>query len=635
MKTTTNYEEDNNQSFQLNPPEKEPRYYAKYGGVKDEMYGNSHLVSVKIYINETEYFTKTSIKLELKQKLHELHSFTLYCDPDEFAENKKTYLLQNTKEFLGKKITFEFRQYGKTASMFTGLITRVSMPKKEGIRKLVFRGTSPAILMDSGLQCRSFENLTLEDIIKEVIKPYPPNVINFHITPNKKERLGYTVQYNSSDLEFIQQLSERYGEYFYYNGEQFCFSSWGGKIVELMEGEDILEYELKLGIQPQNFKYTAYDPKQKTDHTLNSIHQNLSPSTNPFQQHALSYSKKLYNTVPQYHYDYSLLQNGAMEMEQSVETEKKKRQHLVYVEAVSNNPQLRIGDIAKMMVWIPGHEIFKDGRVPMESYKITEIVHTFADGEGYENTFIGIPKDMTVPPYYNERTYPKASIQHATVTDNQDPLKMGRVRVQFSWQKESNSQTPWIQVVQPHSGAGKGTYMNPEIGETVLCAFHGGNAEAPVVLGTAYNVGEITAYYTQGNDIKVIQTRSGVKIVFNDAEGSILLEDPSGNKIFLDGKGNIKVDAPETLFMNAKNVIVSASQNIQMTAGENISTTAGQNYTLTANNIFETARQSRTSDAKNIAEISSEGMYDSNKENIDLKSAQKVKTNSAQDTSLH
>lgn len=324
-----------------------------------------------------------------------------------------------------------------------------------------------------------------------------------------------------------------------------------------------------------------------------------------------------------------------MEIEQSVETEKKKRQHLVYVEAVSNNPQLRIGDIAKMMVWIPGHEIFKDGRVPMESYKITEIVHTFADGEGYENTFIGIPKDMTVPPYYNERTYPKASIQHATVTDNQDPLKMGRVRVQFSWQKESNSQTPWIQVVQPHSGAGKGTYMNPEIGETVLCAFHGGNAEAPVVLGTAYNVGEITAYYTQGNDIKVIQTRSGVKIVFNDAEGSILLEDPSGNKIFLDGKGNIKVDAPETLFMNAKNVIVSASQNIQMTAGENISTMAGQNYNLEANNIFETARQSRTSDAKNIIETSKKGTYGSEEENFHLRSGKKVKTNSSQDTSLH
>lgn len=636
MKTTPNYEEGTEPSFQLNPPQKEVRYYAKYGGTKEEVYGKTHLVSVKIRINEIEYFTKTSIKLELKQKLNQLHTFTLYCDPDEFGENKKTYIYQNTKEYLGKKITFEFRQYGKTASLFTGLITQISLPKKQGIRQLVFRGTSPEVLMESGLQCRSFENQTQEEIIKEIIKPYSRNLINFQFNPNKKERLPYTVQYNCSDLAFIQQLSERYGEYFYYNGEEYCYSSWGGRVIELMEGEDVFEYELKLGIGPQNFKFTAYDAQQKTEHILTANPKSHPGSTNPFQQHALAYSKNLYHTVPQFHYEQSLLPNGSKEMEDSMEVEKKKRQNLVYVEGVSNNPQLRIGDVAKMMVWIPEHEIFKDGRIPIESYKIIEIEHRFADGEGYENTFTGIPKDMTVPPFYNGRAYPKASIQHATVTDNQDPLKMGRVRVQFSWQKESNSQTPWIQVIQPHAGGGKGTYMNPEKGETVLCAFQGGNAEAPVVLGTAYNGGEIAAYYSEGNDIKVIQTRSGTKIIFNDSEGTILMEDPSGNRIFLDGKGNIKVYAPETLYMDARNISVNASQNITMNAGENVSLMVGEDYSLTAANIYEAAGQSRTSDAKNITETSSkDGKYSSEDENIKFESVKAVTSNSAEDTTLH
>ena len=214
---------------------------------------------------------------------------------------------------------------------------------------------------------------------------------------------------------------------------------------------------------------------------------------------------------------------------------------------------------------------------------------------------------------------------------------MGRVRLQFVWQKAENSQTPWVQVIQPHAGRDKGTYINPEIGETVLVAFQGGNAEAPIVLGTAYNGGEIAAYYTEGNDIKVIQTRSGAKIIFNDAEGqgSILIEDPSGNRIFLDGKGNIRTEVPETFFLDAKNVVVTASQNISMSAGENISIMAAEDYNLAASNIYESAGEGRVSNANDFIEISKKSTYTSNEDKINLESALEVKSNSAQQTSLH
>ncbi|PQL90576.1 type VI secretion system Vgr family protein [Apibacter adventoris] len=634
---TTNPNEEKNPLFQINSSQNKSSYFAKYGGIKEDLYGDSHLVSVKIKINGVDFFTQTNIRLEIRQKINDLHEFTLICDPDEFGENHTTYLLQNSREYLGKRISFQFRQFGKTTSIFTGIITQLSMPKKEGIRQIVFRGTSPSILMENGLHCRSFENQTFEEIIKEVIKDYPQNVISFHINPNYNERLNYIVQYNSTDFQFLQQLSKRFGEYFYYNGEQFCFSAWGGKIIELMEGEDVYDYEIKMEVQPQNFSYTAYDAKQGTDYLLDSKTQSIQSSNNPFQQFAYNASKNLYNVSPTAHYDQSLLLNGSLDMQRSLERDMKKRQNLVYVEATSNNPCLRVGDVVKMMAWIPGHEIFKNGRVPIESYKITEIVHTFADGEGYTNTFVGVPKDLPVPPYYNEVEAPKAQIQHATVKDNRDPLKMGRVRVQFAWQRRANSQTPWVQVIQPHSGGGKGTYFNPEIGETVLCAFQGGNAEAPIVLGTAYNGGEIAEYYTQGNDIKVIQTRSGTKIVFNDAQeqGSILIEDPSGNKMFMDGQGNIKTYAPETLFIDAKNVVVSASQNISMSAGENISAMAGDDYNLSAHNIFESAGAYRDSKAKEITETTKKSTYTSNEDTINLESGAIVKSNSAQQTSLH
>jgi len=63
----------------------------------------------------------------------------------------------------------------------------------------------------------------------------------------------------------------------------------------------------------------------------------------------------------------------------------------------------------------------------------------------------------------------------------------------------------------------------------VLIGFEGGNAERQCVMGTNYNGSESSGYNTSVNDQKVIHTRSGTTMIFNDAEGSVFIEDPSGN----------------------------------------------------------------------------------------------------------
>ncbi|MGM5629918.1 phage baseplate assembly protein V [Apibacter raozihei] len=560
--------------FRLLPEEEEKKYYARYGGSKDNRYGDSHLVHIRVHIKSQPFFTHTHIELRLVERIKGEHEFTLIADPDDFGESDG-YLLENSREYLGSHITFEFRQFGKTASVWTGVISSISSRKNKGIRHVILQGTSPSVLMENGLHCRSFEDKTFEEIIQEVTRGYPQDLIRFKVNPYFKESLSYIVQYNQSDFEFLCHLSERFGEYFYYSGEQYHFSSWGSRIVEVLEGEDVYDYDVQLKTLPQKFSYTGYDPQQNSSYTIDSSHLRVQSSENPFQRSASNTSEGLFTVSPTGHYLGSLMHQHQQEIEHQVLRERQHKQNLVYVEATSNNPHLRVGDIAKMNAWMPGHKVFKTGVTPIESYRILEIIHEFSDGGGYINSFTGVPKDLSVPPYYNAACFPKAELQHATVTDNQDPLKMGRVRVQFVWQKPNNQQSPWIQVIQPHAGTGKGTYMNPEIGETVLCAFQGGNAECPVVLGTAYNGGEIAAYYTQGNDIKVIQTRSGAKIVFNDAEGqgSIMIEDPSGNKMFMDGEGNIKVNAP-------KDIEITAGDNMKMQVGNDLHFTVGNRATL-------------------------------------------------------
>ena len=229
---------------------------------------------------------------------------------------------------------------------------------------------------------------------------------------------------------------------------------------------------------------------------------------------------------------------------------------------------------------------------------------------------------------------------------------MIRVRVQFPWQEEKNQMTPWIRLIQPHSGSGKGFHFIPEVGEEVLVGFESGNAEKPFVMGTHYNGFETSSYHTSGNDKKVIHTRSGTKIILNDAEGSVFIEDPSGNTYLMDGQGNINVNAPNDMtFTAGKNISMIAGMNITSSAGMNISETAGINhssfagammiqnavadYSLMATNIMEVAQGKRKSEATQIKEIAGGIDKQSTNTDVTIQGKGKVITNSGEMNTSH
>jgi uncharacterized protein involved in type VI secretion and phage assembly len=203
-------------------------------------------------------------------------------------------------------------------------------------------------------------------------------------------------------------------------------------------------------------------------------------------------------------------------------------------------------------------------------------------------------------------------------------------------------------MIQPHSGAGKGFYFIPEIDEEVLVGFEGGNAQNPYVLGTQYNGSESSGYNSGENDKKVIHTRSGTKILFNDAEGSILIEDPSGNTYLMDGKGNISVNAPNDMtFTAGKNLNINVGENMTTNIGMNKSDTIGMNNTesigamkMTAvtgdflknvdGSFFEIIKGNRESESKERKETAKLVTLDSTEAAINIKSAKNVNSHSGE-----
>lgn len=71
-------------------------------------------------------------------------------------------------------------------------------------------------------------------------------------------------------------------------------------------------------------------------------------------------------------------------------------------------------------------------------------------------------------------------------------------------------------------------------------------------------------------------------MIFNDAECSVFIEDPSGNTWKMDAQGNIEVNAPKDIIMNAgDNIAMTAGVDVSVNAGLNINETAGENKSTT------------------------------------------------------
>ena len=505
--------------------------------------------------NGKDFLAKESYKVELHQYNCQHDTFTIETPEDSFDAFNE-YIMEHSRDLLGQPLTIKFYQYGEVVQHFSGIITRIYCKRQTGggYGTLYISGNAPSILLDQGKTCHSYENKTLKEIIASVSEGYDNSAqVDSSAGVNTTRALPYTVQYNESDYKFICRLANLYGEYFYYDGSKLIFGNKLQETIDLGENLNLIDEDFNLEMKPQDFEYINYAIDRAEVYRKDAESASCEYKNNPIQTDAKNASKKLFKKTPQKYHSATSLEQSDIDLEEVVRQERDLRELSLKVTGRSRDPRLRMNTFA-CLTDINAHA--------METYRVIKISH-YHSGMNYENSFEAIPM-MRTPSDYNAEAFPKAEQQPAIVKDNNDPQGMGRVRVQFFWQK-GEQLSPWIRLIQPYAGSGKGFYFIPEIGEEVMVDFENGNAERPFVLGAHYN-GEAKSGYSPTT--KAIHTQSGTKILLNDAEGSVRIEDASHNIYEMDGKGNINLYAPNNICMNAgKNFDLSVGNNLNFTVG--------------------------------------------------------------------
>jgi uncharacterized protein involved in type VI secretion and phage assembly len=165
------------------------------------------------------------------------------------------------------------------------------------------------------------------------------------------------------------------------------------------------------------------------------------------------------------------------------------------------------------------------------------------------------------------------------VTDNKDPSKLGRVKLKIPILSDQDS-TFWCPIIMLGAGKNRGWFFIPEKDDEVLVMFEHGDLNRPLVVGALWNGKDKPPDKNPGgNPRRVLKSRLGSKITFDDDKKQLIIEDGVGKgKITFDSQANkITIEAidGDVCFQTPADDMTIVAQSIEMTANTNLEIHAG------------------------------------------------------------
>ena len=410
---------------------------------------------------------------------------------------------------------------------------------------------------------RIFHHLRVEKIISQVLEEHgiQNNAYAFQFGPTVYPERDYCVQYDESDLHFIQRLCEEEGiHYHFQHSEQ-------GHVLVFGDDQTVFP-KLPVTAYQQDSGLVADEPVVK--------------------RFALRLETRS-NRVTRRDYDFEkprLLMEAAFNSEFSpdledydypgrfVERERGKHLSKRALERHRSDYELATGESDQPLL-VSGHylnlgahpreewnqlwllsEIFHQGKQPQV---LEESMTDFSSNlrgqpplppgegwgeggpdnadfiQGYRNRFSATPWDVLHRPPLN---HPKPKVlgsQTAVVTGPQGEEihcdEYGRVKVQFHWDREGqgNDKTScWLRVASSWAGDRYGGIAIPRVGMEVLVTFLEGDPDQPLVTGCLYHAEHLVPYPLPTN-----KTRSVFKTLSSPGGGGyneLRIEDKKGEE---------------------------------------------------------------------------------------------------------
>jgi uncharacterized protein involved in type VI secretion and phage assembly len=523
-----------------------------------DLYGNLQLVRVEESVQLPDYF---SIHFD------DPH-FELF-DKDQFT--------------LGTRVEIAFRAEGDPVVVTSGEITAVSMePGRGGRHELVLTGLDLTHRMARAPKSRSFQSVTDGDVASRIAGEYglEPDV------DSTGEVHEYLLQVAETDYAFLRRRAARIGFDFWIAEKTFHFKKGPratGSPPPLRWGANLKGFSVRFasGERCDEVQVRGWDPLAKRAIVGRATEGELGTDApagdelNAAAQRAFGRTQRMAGYFP------VADQAQADALAQAFLLRASGTEVVLRGEA-AGDPLLAAGAMAK---------VENVGTRLAGNYRITSVEHLYGAGRPYVTRFVCGGKEPAGLADYVAGGHTTTGASRSwgglvvgIVTNNNDPEKLGRVKVTFPTLSAEDEST-WARVATAGGGPKRGIQWLPEVDDEVLVGFEHDDQTRPVVLGGMWNRTDQTPLPDAAKGGKVNErgmvTRIDSRLLFTDEPTASVHLSLGGEKnlLHLEQKES-KLIGEQKLVVEATDIEVTAKNKLTINAAEIEITATGQ-MTLT------------------------------------------------------
>jgi len=455
------------------------------------------------------------------------------------------------------KISAQGAQAAAPKPLLAGEITALEPAFEQQNLVLVVRGYDRAHRLHRGRKTRTFTSQSDAEIVGQIaraqgFKPDAEGVAG---------QLSYLIQHNQTDMQFLHERAARSGCQIVVDDKTLRFKPADAAPPagpELTWGATLLAFRARMSAvaQPNEVEVRGWDPAAKRA-LVGKATKAAAPSKPKAGADGGKAAQRAFGDAATVFVSDRPVrtQREAEKLAQAI-LDARSGDYLAAEGLCFGEPELRAG----REVTIGGL-----GERLSGSYFVSATRHSYTARDGYQTQFFvngrrsgGLLAALDDGP-------PRPALHGVVigiVTNNDDPDKLGRVRVKFPWLDEQH-ESDWARLAAPGAGKERGLYVLPEVDDEVLLAFEHGDINRPFVLGGLFNgkdappLGDavkagkverrtlttraghrLTITDEDGKGAIELQTRAGQRARLSDEQGQtgIVLETKDGQRVHLEDK---------------------------------------------------------------------------------------------------
>jgi phage protein D/phage baseplate assembly protein gpV len=500
--------------------------------------------------------------------------------PDGFSLRFIAYdadVLDRSRCRIGTKVEIVAGQLGETqdSTLIVGEVTSIEGQFEDGTQFLVVRGYDQSHRLHAGRRTTTYNDVSDSDLAQRVASSAGLSVGTIESTRTVHEHVS---QVNMTDWEFLQERAAECGATVAVRDGKFSFtlgSPASTSPIELEIGKQLEVFRSRVtgNQQVTKVEVRGWDPEQKeaVSETATSETDSVSLSESGWSPDELA------STLgsPEYRVTHRPISTAGEATTIAKATADGIASSFAEAEGTAiGDPRLQTG----RSVTVKGAGAF-DG-----SWVISHSHHRF-DDDGYHTDFEVAGRQ--------ERSLLGLTSMGATtagpdripgtvvglVTNVQDPLNIGRVKLKFPW-LAPDYESGWARTCFPGAGKERGFMVVPEVDDEVLVVFEHGDVRSPFVVGSLYNGKDAPKEpsYQSGGEVtkRSWVSRRGHMIAISDDDGagSITIDVKDGSysivlseqddKITITTKGKLVVEAQDDIEITSKKKIKLSGQSVEV-----------------------------------------------------------------------